>query len=282
MRARVWCLLLPLLAACSCEDEPEGFDSGPGDVGASDRGVDAGTDAGRDLGVLDQGVVNDAQPGDLAVDAGFDGGQDASALDAAEDRDAAPEDAAFADASLRGTCNGPEDCNGEPCLAVPNTSTGWRTCALDVVQEAVSCQGKFDGCCNSSECTDGPGGYCVPTIPFYCSGPPPPFANLCIYDECGPNQACGNDELCVPARAFGEPRAHCVPAVCVEDSDCTSRAGGKCRPFIAPCRGRISGFFCTYVDSPCVRNEDCAALQGGYCDPGTDGNTECREFIPPP
>lgn len=276
-------MLLPLLAACSCEDEPGVLDTGPRDASPIDLGVDAGADAGRDLGVSDLGGAGDAEPAD-AVDAGADGGGalDAGAGDGSVDQDAAPADVGPADSGIRGTCDGPEDCGGEPCLSVPNTTGGWRTCAFDAVQEAVACQGKFDACCTSSQCTDGPGGYCATTIPFYCSGPPPPFANLCLYDECGPNQRCGNDQLCVPARAFGEPRAHCVPAECVDDSQCTSRAGGQCRPFIAPCRGRISGFFCTYADSACVRNEDCAALQGGYCDPGTDGVTECREFIPPP
>ncbi|MBK6688262.1 MAG: hypothetical protein IPG45_27550 [Deltaproteobacteria bacterium] len=277
MRAPAWLMFLPLLSACSCEDEPEVLDSGPGDSGPIDVGADAG-DGGRDLGPMDLGVWMDAQPSDANLDAG----EDASESDGGAQLDAAPVDGAAPDSGIRGTCAGPEDCGGEACLTVPNGSNGWRTCAFDVVQEAVTCQGEFDGCCTSAQCTDSAGGLCVTTIPFYCSGPPPPFANLCLYDECGPNQACGNDQLCVPARAFGEPRAHCVPAECLDDSQCTSRAGGQCRPFIAPCRGRVSGFFCTYADSACVKNEDCVALQGGYCAPGTDGETECREFIPPP
>lgn len=263
-------------AACQCEEEPTdlgGSDSGLTDTGARDLGPDSGTgDAGavdsgspRDSGAGDTGVLPDAGRADLGVISG--GGSD---------------DAGPADLGVRGTCSGPAECGGEPCLVVPDSATGWHTCAVDNVPEAVACQGKFDTCCQSEDCADGPGGKCLSGIPFYCSGPPPPMANLCTYDECGPQQPCAANQLCLPARAFGEPARRCVEAECRDDQGCTSRAGGRCLPFFQPCRGRLDGFYCVYPDSPCDEDGDCTALVGGYCAPGVDGQTECREFIPPP
>jgi hypothetical protein len=191
-----------------------------------------------------------------------------------------------------GTCTTDGDCPGGACIALAGGS-GWRTCQLPVTGEATSCSGDPgptpDDCCASSDCTGGSNGGCFGGPLFYCGGAFPGNANVCVYDECQADADCvaqssGLRGLCVPGGTFGEKRAHCTYGDCRVDADCQSRSGGQCRPFVDPCSGRLEGFSCTYADSACRSDQDCTDISGGlpYCQPGTDGNTQCTDFTPPP
>jgi hypothetical protein len=108
-------------------------------------------------------------------------------------------------------------------------------------------------------------------------------ANVCLYDECATRADCTAmpNGLCVPARAWQEQAARCLYGDCVFNSDCTNGNAAECTPFFDPCTRRMIGYHCTYAHSECRNASDCAHLNNGYCEPGPNGMSTCREFIPP-
>lgn len=287
----------------SLGDALPSVDSGGPAADAGSRDAVSGEDAapGQDATeVLDAGGANDAEPGGDAV-AGRDviPGEDARVgEDGAAPIDSGPTDAgsSSADASApdasmcgtRGTCQTSADCGGLACVTIPaGDPNGWRTCETSLPTEATMCLGMgFDHCCTSASCTAGPNGACFEGPLFYCGGAPPIPANVCVYDECATDASCGSSPgqlgLCIPGGTFGELRSYCTHGDCRADTDCTSRSGGLCVPFVAPCTRRVSGFFCTYDDSECRTDADCGHVPFGYCAQGTDGHSTCESFIPPP
>lgn len=226
---------------------------------------------------------DDAAPDQATVDTGMEA-SGGSAGEASLGEDSAHE-TADGPASARGTCATASDCSGQPCVLVADTADGWHTCSSEPSQKTQCASQGQDQCCTSADCKDGgSGGGCFSSTLFYCGGAAPQEYNVCIYPSCKTSADCSAKPhgVCVPAGAFGEPSSVCVyDGDCVLDSECTSRADGRCMPFFDPCAHRFIGFNCTYADSACRRDADCTG-GSSYCAPGKDGNTKCDTFYPPP
>lgn len=179
----------------------------------------------------------------------------------------------------RGTCLTSEDCGGGECIAVPDTAEGYHTC-VELRHEATVCTGMSgeDQCCNSGECPEG--GSCFEGPLFACGGAPPIERNICAMPECSSDGDCtsGDNGLCLPAGAFGEPVARCLYGTCRVNSDCRAGPGGQCTPFNG-CGRRLSGFECTYSDSACRSDSDCS--HGRVC-VWKGETTACEEYFAPP
>lgn len=237
---------------------------GGGDAGLLDAGdVDAG---GMDAGpALDSGLP-DAGARDAGAPPGGDAGgtSDGGTL-----------------ANRRDQCDGPEDCGGAACMAIPDQPGATRVCvgAREVPQRSCAPDagpGDWPGaCCTHDGCTldGGTPGFCVDFQVGYCGGAPPPEVNTCRYDACQTDADCGNQRACVPAGAYGRVTSLCVDMACATDEDCNARAGGECRAlFFGEC-GAIGGFSCTYADDPCREDRDCPVDEQGYpqvCQPRQD------------
>jgi hypothetical protein len=257
---------LLLISSCAgCEEDPELL--GDAGITTEDAGPRDANPAGGDATANDATALDGTTNGDADADA------DAGAIDASP-----------ADLGVRGTCADSADCNGYPCVAIPDEPGGWHTCLGFPLMEVKFCNPEDLGCCNREDCTEGQYGRCVHGPLWYCGGPPPIEQNVCTYDECTTRADCTarGYGVCVPWLAFNEASNHCAYGDCIFDTDCTSRSGGLCMPFFDPCASRMVGFYCTYADSPCRTNADCAATPSGYCAPGQDGRTSCMQFIPPP
>jgi hypothetical protein len=249
-RSTHWTLAAVLLAGCSGS-----VSEFVGD-GADDPARDTAADTAWDV------------PADVVEDTPGDGPGDVA------DEDGPPE---------HGECRTSADCDGRPCIRVPDRPGGHWLCKSAPHDEATECISPYpemDECCTSAECTDGMRGGCFYTddITVYCGGPEPIDHNVCIYDECmtaGDCVAEGRGTICLPADLFGWPRRRCVSGTCRVDADCTAAAGGDCAPITDYCcRNHLQGFFCVYPGA-CSAHEDCPGGEacvgdfetgGTYCD----------------
>jgi hypothetical protein len=177
----------------------------------------------------------------------------------------------------QGDCSNDNQCPaGSSCVAL--TTCGYRVCS-EPHDEAPSCQGMFDECCNSSECAQGKC-YSGPLGP-YCGGLQQAPYNMCMTDECTADSDCppppaGFVRVCTPAGTFGRAVRTCINASCRIDADCNEEPGGRCAPVqTACCDGPVS-LFCVYPSNGCERPGDCPT---GNCNP--DG-ARARCFATPP
>jgi len=264
-------LLMIVLLAAACSD-----DSTPA-VGSTTNNMTTFSTNNQTTDVTDGGnnSVSDA-------------GQDA-ALDVSSDIGADTGTDAENDVSVilgHGDCSVDADCESGECVSVNGDASGWHTCRV-LPTDPVGCEmtGELGDpeCCAATDCTGPTGGACVETPIFCCGGAAPQFQLSCLYDECGPDNPCANEQTCQPAGVFGEPVARCVAATCVNNEECTDGTNGECLPFFSPCNHRFIGTHCAYDESPCKTDSDCpnAGPNQQYCSPDGD-TTVCETFFPFP
>ncbi len=266
-------VLVLLLGACSDDSTPAvgnnstnnaSNNSSNNSTTTSNNGADVGNNLASDAG---QDVANDVSS-DIGADAGADAENDVSVILA------------------HGDCSVDADCPSGECVSVNGEAAGWHTCRVLPV-DPVGCEmtgGPGDPeCCAAAECTTQVGGACVETPIFYCGGAAPQFMLSCLYDECGPDLACGEGLTCQPAGVFGEPVARCVSFKCSANADCLDGTNGECLPFFSPCNNRFIGTHCAYEESPCKVDSDCkdGGVNQQYCSPN-EGTTVCETFFPFP
>ncbi len=187
-----------------------------------------------------------------------------------------------------GECTSSADCDGLPCIRVPDEPGGYWLCQSPPRDEATECNSpypEYDQCCTSADCTEGRHGGCFFTADFsiYCGGPEPLPANVCLYDECMSDAECAASDtgrFCLPADLFGWPRRRCAWGTCKLDTDCTREPGGYCAPLPDYCcPGHIQGFFCIYPGA-CATQDDCDGWEACMGDWST-GGTICDFYACP-
>lgn len=254
MTRRIIALFFSALMACAC--------------GSSiDRTSDASTDTGADT------------PGDVAGDTALD---TPDAVDAPDD--GPPDDGGGGE---RGECTSSEDCDGNPCVRVPDEPGGYWLCEDPPWEEATECSSSdpdIDECCTTEDCTGGGDVGCFyVTSPWgACGGPVPMPHNMCVSDECATALDCSgyDNPVCLPRDVLGWPRTRCVSGTCRVASECTAEPGGYCAPLHGYCcPNTIQGFFCIYPGS-CFTHEDCSP--GGCLGDWDTGGTRCEAVIPCP
>ena len=170
-----------------------------------------------------------------------------------------------------GDCDGPEDCDGSPCVEI--TPGGWRSCTFTPPEATTCTNPQFDECCNTGECLQGT---CLlaPLVP-YCGGPQPLEYNMCGTDQCQSDTICmggGYDGVCLPAPMLGRQVRACMSVSCRVNADCTAEGGGYCAPIDDPCCNDAAGLYCVYPSNGCRSSADCPS---GYCQPSAEG-THCE------
>ena len=126
-------------------------------------------------------------------------------------------------------------CENPELIVLEGVDTGFVRCADGGIQRPTPgvCVATTSGSCNGTEderacetdadCTDGPNGVCVGG----CADPE------CIFTSCGCHYECETDSDCdagtiCRCRGVGPDasRNACIPATCVDDSECETRACG--------------------------------------------------------
>jgi hypothetical protein len=246
-------LIVPCILVCACSS-------------SVDRWTDAGPDIATDM------------PGDHGGDVPLE----------APDTADIPHDSPADDGGSgeHGECSSSADCDGRPCVRVPDEPGGYWMCEDPRWEEATECSSPYpdiDECCTTDDCTGGGDVGCFYVISPWgiCGGPPPMPHNMCLSDECATASDCSGYEnpVCLPRHVLDWPRTRCASGTCRVASDCTAETGGFCAPVHDHCcPSGIQGFFCIYPGA-CLTHEDCdeSVCLGDW----ETGATTCPD-VPPP
>ena len=236
-----------VIAACSCSG---------GDFSGPDGGGDL-TDLTEVFDFIDRDTPQEA---DLYAEPDADSAE--SEDQPAEDGPAdAPEEEL--PVTEHGECTSSEDCDGRPCVRVPDEPGGFWTCVDPESEEATECGApEVDECCTSDDCTEGEDGGCFYHEDISCGGPVYMSHNMCFYTECREDDDCDEDMLCMPKGVYGFLRNTCAYATCRTQLDCSERPEGYCRPLLNPCCPVIAGYYCVDPEV-CETDDDCS--DGASC-----------------
>jgi hypothetical protein len=169
------------------------------------------------------------------------------------------------------SCNTNSDCPtmtskaGAPCPSVCALGmNGFRECAIRcplMLFDDCGAGAPVPCCRANSDCSDKPGGECIPNAMYHC-GPGRPQGSQCYY-------GCQSDADCTVAPHgvcdAGYPRT-CHYGPCRTNADCTQREGGTCVLGVEgqdpSCQTPV--VYCRYSGDPCGVNGDCQPDAGFF------------------